>query len=187
MKVVYTTANIINWNWTYFILHCLTLTLEDRVQYHGSPCGICCKRMGKEKLLSPIPTRSLIDVSPTLLNVLCRTSRRYFAIHFGYKMLNQHVRISSFISLHKPFSVSKLWKCENYEVCWPRERKLLFYYAGKAIPLQALAGSEGSRRLRLPEFKTIGTWRWQGCQPYTPAAFTPRYSFLLEAESTPGP
>jgi len=30
-----------------------------------------------------------------------------------------------------------------------------------------------------------------GCQPYTPAAFTPRkyswYSFLLEAESTPGP
>ena len=33
--------------------------------------------------------------------------------------------------------------------------------------------------------------RWQGCQPYAPAAFTPtkycRYSFLLEAESTPGP
>jgi len=30
-----------------------------------------------------------------------------------------------------------------------------------------------------------------GCQPYAPAAFTPRkcswYSFLLEAESTPGP
>jgi hypothetical protein len=28
---------------------------------------------------------------------------------------------------------------------------------GKAIPLQALTGSEGSRRLRLPDFKTIGT------------------------------
>jgi len=30
-----------------------------------------------------------------------------------------------------------------------------------------------------------------GCQPYAPAVFTPRkyswYSFLLEAESTPGP
>jgi hypothetical protein len=26
-----------------------------------------------------------------------------------------------------------------------------------AIPLQALTGSEGSRRLRLPDFKTIGT------------------------------
>jgi hypothetical protein len=31
---------------------------------------------------------------------------------------------------------------------------------GKAIPLQALTGLEGSRRLRLPDFKTIGTWRW---------------------------
>jgi hypothetical protein len=28
---------------------------------------------------------------------------------------------------------------------------------GKAIPLQALIGPEGSRRLRLPDFKTIGT------------------------------
>jgi hypothetical protein len=62
---------------------------------------------------------------------------------------------------------------------------------GKAIPLQALTGPEGSRRLRLPDFKTIGTWRWQGCQPQAPAAFTPRkyswYSFTLEAESTPLP
>jgi hypothetical protein len=36
-----------------------------------------------------------------------------------------------------------------------------------------LTGPEGSRRLRLPDFKTIDTWRWQGCQPYAPAAFTP--------------
>jgi hypothetical protein len=28
---------------------------------------------------------------------------------------------------------------------------------GKAIPLQALTGPEGSRRLRLPDFKPIGT------------------------------
>jgi hypothetical protein len=27
---------------------------------------------------------------------------------------------------------------------------------GKAIPLEALTGPEGSRRLRLPDFKTIG-------------------------------
>jgi hypothetical protein len=62
---------------------------------------------------------------------------------------------------------------------------------GKAIPLQALTDPKDSRRLRLPDFKTIGTWRWQSCQPYAPPAFTPRkyswYSFLLEAESTPGP
>jgi hypothetical protein len=30
----------------------------------------------------------------------------------------------------------------------------------KAIPLQALTGPEGSRRLRLPDIKTIGTLRW---------------------------
>jgi hypothetical protein len=28
---------------------------------------------------------------------------------------------------------------------------------GKAIPLQALTGPEGSRRARLPDFKTNGT------------------------------
>jgi len=28
---------------------------------------------------------------------------------------------------------------------------------GKAIPLQAWTGPEGSRRLRLPDFKTLGT------------------------------
>jgi len=28
---------------------------------------------------------------------------------------------------------------------------------GKAIPLQAWTGPEGSRRLRLPDFKKIGT------------------------------
>jgi hypothetical protein len=49
----------------------------------------------------------------------------------------------------------------------------------KAIPLQALTGPEGSSRLRLPDFKTIGTQSWRGCQPYAPAAFTPREMFLV--------
>ena len=50
---------------------------------------------------------------------------------------------------------------------------------GKAIQLQAWTGPEGSRRLRLPDFKTIDTWRWWGCQPYAPAAFTPQEIFLV--------
>ena len=32
-----------------------------------------------------------------------------------------------------------------------------FYGKGKAIPLQTLTGPEGSRSLRLPDFKTIGS------------------------------
>jgi hypothetical protein len=31
------------------------------------------------------------------------------------------------------------------------------YAIGKAIPLKSLTGPEGSRRLRLPDFKTVGT------------------------------
>jgi len=31
---------------------------------------------------------------------------------------------------------------------------------GKAIRLQAWTGPEAFRRLRLPDFKTIGIWRW---------------------------
>jgi hypothetical protein len=31
---------------------------------------------------------------------------------------------------------------------------------GKAVPLQAWTGPEGSRRLRLPDFRTVGTCRW---------------------------
>jgi hypothetical protein len=33
----------------------------------------------------------------------------------------------------------------------------IYIYKGKAIPLQAWTGPEGSRRLRLPDFMTIGT------------------------------
>jgi hypothetical protein len=37
---------------------------------------------------------------------------------------------------------------------------LIRYSKAKAIPLQAWTGPEGSSRLRLPDFKTVGTWRW---------------------------
>jgi len=46
-----------------------------------------------------------------------------------------------------------------------RNGKFVFFYTrgkgkSKAIPLQAWTDPEGSRRLRFPDFKTIGTWRW---------------------------
>ena len=43
---------------------------------------------------------------------------------------------------------------------------------GTAFPLEAWTGPLGSRRLRLQNFYKIGTWRWQGCQPYAPAGIT---------------
>ena len=67
---------------------------------------------------------------------------------------------------------------------------------GKVVPTGHV-GPEGSRRVKAPSFHDNGTVMVVGCQPYAPAAFTPRsipddrkhtwYSFLLEAESTPEP
>jgi len=51
-----------------------------------------------------------------------------------------------------------------------------FYFVSskdKALPLQTCTVPEGSSRLTLTEFKTIGTWRWWDCQPFAPAAFNP--------------
>ena len=39
----------------------------------------------------------------------------------------------------------------------PKKPLVIYNCKGKAIPLQAWTGPEGSRRLRLPDFKTIGT------------------------------
>jgi hypothetical protein len=44
---------------------------------------------------------------------------------------------------------------------------------GKAILLYAWTGPEGPRSLTFPDFMIIDIWRWHGCQPYAPAAFTP--------------
>jgi len=61
---------------------------------------------------------------------------------------------------------------------------------GKAVPLQAWSGPEGSRKLRFPDFITTtqdgGKVSLTHRPPLPPGKCT-WYSFLLEAESTPGP
>jgi len=62
---------------------------------------------------------------------------------------------------------------------------------GKAVPLQAWSGPEGSRKLRFTDFMTTA----QNCgkvvslthRPPLPHRKYTWYSFMLEAESTPGP
>ena len=68
--------------------------------------------------------------------------------------------------------------CHNKQWC-PR------IHHCKATPLQAWTGPEGSRRLRLLDFKTISTWRWKSCQPYAPATFTPQEIFLVLISVSP--
>ena len=58
----------------------------------------------------------------------------------------------------------------------------------KAIPLQAWRSPKGSSRLRLPDFKTVGTWGGKVVSPTHRPSLPPRkYSLMLEAGSTPGP
>jgi len=53
---------------------------------------------------------------------------------------------------------------------------------GKAVPLQAWSGPEGSRKFRFPDYMTAA----QDGGKVVSLKHRP-YSFLLEAESTPGP
>jgi len=69
--------------------------------------------------------------------------------------------------LDRPQSQSRGWGIEKKLLLVPYGTRIVCGTAlhpqhciGKAIPLQAWTGPESSRRLRLPDFKTIGTWRW---------------------------
>ena len=62
---------------------------------------------------------------------------------------------------------------------------------GKAVPLQASSGPEGSGKLRFPDFTTTAQNGGKVVSlthrpPLPPGKYT-WYSSLLEAESTPGP
>ena len=60
----------------------------------------------------------------------------------------------------------------------------------KAVPLQALTGPEGSRKLRFPDFVTTAQDGGRLSALCTGRLYPRKdswYSFLLQAESTPGP
>jgi len=56
-------------------------------------------------------------------------------------------------AIHVPFVCLHGWKRDNSTFTFYRSLK----GKGRAIPLQAWTSPEGSRRLRLPDFKIIGT------------------------------
>ena len=56
---------------------------------------------------------------------------------------------------------------------------LAYIMQSKTILLQAWTDREGSRMLRSPDFKIIGTWGCENCQPYAPATFAHQEIFLV--------
>jgi len=80
-------------------------------------------------------------------------------------------------------------------IMWTFFKKMLHFQEEildtKSVPLQAWSGPEGSRKLRLPDFMTTaqdgGKVVSLTHRPLLPPRKCSWYSFLLEAESTPGP
>ena len=87
--------------------------------------------------------------------------------------------------------------CENFQILYSitfviqGEYKILNIKKGKLVPLQAWTGPEGSSKLRFPDFVTTaqdgGKVVSLTHRPPLPPRKYSRYSFLIEAESTPGP
>ena len=91
----------------------------------------------------------------------------------------------------------RVWWATCLSTGWPGHRSLNYAVEGKgkgkgkAVPLQVWTGLEGSRKLMFPDFMTTaqdgGNVVSLTHRPPLPPRKYSRYSFLLEAESTPGP
>ena len=97
--------------------------------------------------------RRLIDITSISMCVMIWCSKK---LPDAYSSCEQSTRgqIIPASCLWNIIDECKLQRTEYKRLCTLRSHK------GKAIPLQASTGPEGSRRLRLPDFRTIGTWRW---------------------------
>jgi len=115
--------------------------------------------------------------------VITDSGQRLWRIRKGYIKKNELVNWVSDSSHYFIF-------CIHMQKCCYLSYLFLVKGKGKAVPLQAWTGPEGSRKLRLPDFVTTaqGGGRLSALRT---GGFTPRkyswYSFLLEVESTPGP
>ena len=102
--------------------------------------------------------------------------------------IKQKFTPSSVVTSQIITKVSILYQVLKFEITRKQWR---FIVKCKAVPLQAWTSPEGSRKLRFPDFvKTAQDGGKVVSLTHRPL-FTPRkyswYSFLLEAESTPGP
>ena len=91
-------------------------------------------------------------------------------------------------------AITRLQPIPELRCQWVNEmaaKRQLHYNQVKVKQSRYRPGGTQRVRRRFPDFVTTGHRMVVGCQPYPPAAFTPRkyswYSFLLQAESTPGP
>jgi hypothetical protein len=116
----------------------------------------------------------------------------------GTRLLGRPLPTSS-CKVTRNFSVSLTWKQymwtaqlrQDSSCTFANVEMLHLHLKGKEVPFQAWSGPEGSRKLRYPDFMTTAQDGGKVVSPTHRPPLPPRkytwYSFLLEAESTPGP
>jgi hypothetical protein len=86
--------------------------------------------------------------------------------------------------------VTKIWSSKLLHITYSFSLKHITIKRGKAVPLQAWSGPEGSRKLWFPNYMTTAQDGRKVVslthRPNFPSKY-PWFSFLLEAESTRGP
>jgi len=93
-----------------------------------------------------------------------------FSISYNYS--NLFIILITTFWIFLKIKNTKIWMVESTGLIFVRDvlhnigsyttesNKLTTTVKSKTIPLQDWTGPKGSRRLRLPHFKTAGTWRW---------------------------
>jgi hypothetical protein len=75
--------------------------------------------------------------------------RRFFQVHL----------IEILCSLFRK-KIQTIFSCMSMDLSFRLSLHSIKHLKGKTIPLQSWTGPEDSTKLRLPDFKTIETWRW---------------------------
>jgi hypothetical protein len=77
--------------------------------------------------------------------------------------------------------------CIYFHIREVKTQQICQIVKGKAVPLRAWSGPEGSRKLRFPDFMTTAQDGGKVVSLMNRPPLPPGNTFLLEAESTAGP
>ena len=142
---------------------------EGHAEANGRLWRLCEKRPLAFSLCEIWGSRNGINVDSRLL--LCytvtisdrRNTQDLFTFH---RIVGYYLRVQKASTDTKDIFSSNQGRTRNL---WQQSREQTWLQhptihglsnTGKAIPLQAWTSPEASRRFRLPDFNTIGTWRW---------------------------
>ena len=138
--------------WTNFQVSCRQINTF----LHTNLCELSCRNSDSQAHMIPC-VYAQIQCKSRRLNTLSIYSKTQLHLQkqprtYARTHTNTALQLSHFTLLVTRTSGNEVWDVSCLLKC-----------KGTAILLQTRTGPEGSRRLRLPDFKTFGTWRWYGC------------------------